>query len=59
MTERPEDTPEVENQYHNYTGNEIPWYVRGIWIGFWIFAIAYTILYLIPSVRYELFDLPK
>ena len=27
--------PEVEHQHHDYTGNEIPWYVRLIWIGFW------------------------
>ncbi|MGY8767733.1 MAG: hypothetical protein ACKVH8_04770 [Pirellulales bacterium] len=59
MTEQPEDTPEAENQFHHYRGNDIPWYVRMIWIGFWVFAIAYAIQYLIPAVRIELFEIPK
>ncbi len=39
---------EVENQFHNYTTNRIPWYVRMVWIGFWCFAVYYTIRYLFP-----------
>ena len=27
-------TPEEESRYHNYTGNAIPWFLRGIWIIF-------------------------
>lgn len=60
MSDRPEtDTesgPEIEHQYHHYRGNEIPWYVRLIWLGFWIFAIAYTIRLLFPAMQIELFD---
>ncbi len=48
-------TPDNDQRFHDYVGNEIPWYVRAIWIGFWIFAIAYTILYLFPALRVELF----
>ena len=29
-------TPEQEHIYHYYRGNEIPWYIRVIWLGFWI-----------------------
>lgn len=54
--QQPESTSaETEHQFHNYTGNAIPWYVRLIWIGFWIFAIYYTVQYLFPAVRLELF----
>ena len=43
-----------EGQYHNYTGNRIPWYVRLMWLGFWILAVVYTIRYLFPAVQVEL-----
>jgi hypothetical protein len=55
----PEETSaEVEHQHHDYVGNDIPWYVRAIWIGFWIFAIAYTIRYLFPALQVELIQRP-
>ncbi len=54
-----EDLPaETENQHHDYEGNEIPWYVRAIWIGFWIFAVAYTIRYLFPALQSEFLNKP-
>jgi len=49
-------SPEVEHKHHHYVGSRIPWYVRLIWIGFWIFAIYYTIRYLVPALRLELFS---
>jgi len=53
----PENTSaEVEHQHHNYVGNYIPWYVRLIWVGFWVFAVIYTIRYLFPALQYELFN---
>lgn len=48
----------AEEQYHQYTGNRIPWYVRMIWIGFWIFAIYYTVTYLFPSLQVEFLKRP-
>ena len=45
-----------ENEHHRYSGNEIPWYVRLIWILFWIFAIYYTLVYLFPALQLELFQ---
>lgn len=49
-------TPQNDQRFHDYVGNDIPWYVRAIWIGFWIFAVAYTILFLFPALRVELFQ---
>lgn len=51
-------SPEAEHRYHQYTGNRIPWYVRLIWIGFWAFAIYYTVTYLFPSLQLELLKRP-
>jgi hypothetical protein len=56
---KPENaSAEVENQYHRYVGNAIPWYVRLIWVGFWAFAVYYSIAYLFPAIQTELFQLP-
>ena len=33
---------EEENRFHHYVGNEIPWFIRGVWVLFWCFAIAYS-----------------
>ena len=51
-----QSSAESEHQYHHYTGSRIPWYVRLLWLGFWVFAIAYTIRYLFPAVQVELFE---
>ena len=52
-----EGTAANEHRFHDYIGNDIPWYVRAIWIGFWIFAVVYTIRFLLPAMQVEL--LPK
>jgi hypothetical protein len=51
-------TPEQENTYHHYTGNAIPWIVRGMWILFWCYAITYVVLWLLPSLQSELLAPP-
>lgn len=51
-------TPQAEHRYHDYTGNAIPWYVRAIWIGFWVFAVVYTIRFLLPAMQIELIERP-
>ena len=45
----------VEGQFHRYRGNRIPWYVRFMWLGFWVFAVAYFIRWLFPALQVELF----
>ncbi len=57
--DQPESAPpEVEHRHHAYRGNVIPWFVRALWIGFWIFAVYYTVVYLFPSLRVELLNAP-
>jgi len=47
-------TPEQEHAFHYYHGNEIPWYVRAIWLGFWIFTVYYIIRNFFPALQVEL-----
>ena len=55
----PEDTSAVvESRFHTYVGNRIPWYVRMIWVFFWIFAVYYVITYLFPDLQTTIFN-PK
>ena len=55
-SQQPEDTPaEVENRFHTYVGNRIPWYVRLIWLCFWVFAVYYVITYLFPDLQTTVF----
>jgi hypothetical protein len=54
MQHADKNSPEAEQQFHQYTSNRIPWYVRAIWIGFWIFAVYYTVKYLFPDLQIEL-----
>ena len=44
----------ADSQFHNYTSNAIPWYVRILWLGFWILAVVYTIRFLFPALQAEL-----
>ena len=53
MPDRDPHAPDVEHRYHNYSGKQIPWYVRLLWIGFWCFAVYYTIRYLFPDLQAE------
>lgn len=45
----------ADDRNHHYRGNKIPWFVRVMWIGFWIFAIFYTLRFLVPSLQTDLF----
>lgn len=47
-------TPEAEHRHHTYTSNVIPWYVRLIWVLFWIFAVYYGVTYFLPAIQEEL-----
>ena len=49
---------EVEHRWHNYEGNRIPWYVRLMWLSFWVFAVYYTITYLFPTLQLEIVSPP-
>ena len=45
----------TDDQYHHYTSNTIPWFVRLMWVGFWVFTVVYTIRFLFPAIQVELF----
>lgn len=49
---------ETEQKFHNYSGNAIPWLIRVMWLGFWAFAIYYTVQYLFPALRVEIVSPP-
>ena len=51
MTPTNEPTPEQDSRYHTYTTHRIPWFVRAIWICFWIGLVWYIIRYAIPSAK--------
>jgi hypothetical protein len=46
--------PEKESQFHTYSSHIIPWYVRLIWVIFWIFAITYVVQNFLPAIQREL-----
>ncbi len=48
----------TEHRWHSYVGNRIPWYVRMIWLLFWVYAIYYTITYLFPALQIEIVSPP-
>ena len=56
MTTEDPTSPQAEHHHHDYASNDIPWYVRAIWVGFWVFAVYYTIRYLFPALQLELFQ---
>jgi hypothetical protein len=68
MTDTPAETPETlameaasadfEHRYHHYRGNRIPWYVRLIWLGFWVMATYYVVQYLFPALQVEMTSPP-
>ena len=47
-----------EHGWHSYVGSRIPWYVRFIWLLFWVFAIYYTIAFLFPALQVEIVSPP-
>lgn len=47
-------SPENESRFHTYSSHTIPWYVRVMWLCFWIFAISYAISNFLPAIQTEL-----
>ncbi|MCK6457087.1 MAG: hypothetical protein L6Q92_11225 [Phycisphaerae bacterium] len=44
-------TAEEESQHFTYVTHRIPWYVRAMWIAFWIGLVWYVIKYAIPATK--------
>jgi len=51
MNESKDPTVMSDRQYHTYVTHRIPWWVRGLWIGFWIGLAWYVIKFAIPASR--------
>jgi hypothetical protein len=47
-------SPEEEGRHHNYTSSVIPWYVRLMWLLFWLFVAWYSVRFLWPAIQAEL-----
>lgn len=59
MTPPPDPTAPVrDSQYHTYSSHVIPWYVRLMWLLFWIFAISYVVKNFLPAIQTELLSPP-
>lgn len=56
MSDSQQRSAELEHQFHHYHGNEIPRYVRVMWMGFWVLTIVYCIRYMFPAIQTELFE---
>ena len=56
MDTPPDSSVKSENQYHDYRTNKIPWFVRLLWVLFWIICAIYVARHLIPDLRVELFQ---
>ncbi len=54
----PPASPDQDLKFHTYVSSTIPWYVRLIWLVFWIFAAAYVIKNFLPAIQTELLAPP-
>ena len=50
--------PMEEGRNHTYVGTAIPWYVRLMWVGFWVMTVYYVLVFLIPALKHELISPP-
>lgn len=51
MTKPPDNDVQEDGRFHTYETHRIPWYVRAGWIAFWVFAIWYTLAFVIPMIK--------
>ncbi len=51
MSDMPNLSDDQDRKYHDYTTHHIPWYVRLMWVGFWIGGFWYVIKYAIPMAK--------
>ena len=49
---------QTEGRWHSYVGSRIPWYVRMIWLFYWVIAVYYTISYVFPALQVEIVTPP-
>lgn len=54
----PPGSAEAEGKNHRYVGHAIPWYVRLLWVGFWMLCIWYVLRWLLPALKVEIVSPP-
>ena len=50
-SDAPNQTPGQDARFHTYSTHRIPWYVRLMWLLFWIGLIWYVIAFAIPAAK--------
>lgn len=40
-----------EGAFHTYTTHHIPWWVRLLWIGFWVGLVWYLVKFAMPAAK--------
>ncbi|MCC7291679.1 MAG: hypothetical protein IT449_06430 [Phycisphaerales bacterium] len=40
-----------DRRYHSYTTHRIPWYVRLMWVVFWVALVWYLVKFAIPAAK--------
>lgn len=51
LTDQPPPSASEERGYHTYKTHHVPWFVRVMWIAFWIGLIWYVIAFAMPAMR--------
>jgi len=51
MMAQPDMTAQADRAFHTYTTHHIPWYVRLLWVGYWVAAIWYVVKFAIPMAK--------
>ncbi len=51
MSQAIDSTAQTDRAFHTYTTHHIPWYVRLLWVGYWVGAIWYVVKYAIPMAK--------
>lgn len=51
MPQDPYDSPAEENRFHTYATHHIPWYIRIMWVVFWVLAVYYVIRWAVPMAK--------
>ncbi|MCA9253988.1 MAG: hypothetical protein KDA33_00055 [Phycisphaerales bacterium] len=51
MSQEHYDAPAEENRFHTYSTHHIPWYIRIMWVVFWVLAIYYVVKWAVPMAK--------
>lgn len=58
MSHEHSPSDDAEARHLTYTSNAIPWFIRLMWVAFWIFAIGYAVSFFLPAIQRDLVSPP-